>query len=38
VIVQSPCAQRIFQSFLSRPTGPQTACAAHTQASFPIER
>lgn len=38
VIVQSPCAQRIFQSFLSRPTGPQTACATHTQASFPIER
>jgi pimeloyl-ACP methyl ester carboxylesterase len=38
VIVQSPCAQRIFQSFLARPTGPQTACAAHTQASFPIER
>jgi pimeloyl-ACP methyl ester carboxylesterase len=37
VIVQSPCAQRIFQSFLARPTGPQTACAAHTQASFPIE-
>lgn len=38
VIVQSPCAQRIFQSFLARPTGPQTACAAHTQAHFPIER
>jgi pimeloyl-ACP methyl ester carboxylesterase len=38
VIVQSPCAQRIFQSFLSRPTGPRTDCAAHTQASFPIER
>jgi len=38
VIVQSPCAQRIFQSFLARPTGPQTACAAKTQASFPIER
>jgi pimeloyl-ACP methyl ester carboxylesterase len=38
VIVQSPCAQRIFQSFLSRPTAPRTACAAHTQASFPIER
>jgi pimeloyl-ACP methyl ester carboxylesterase len=38
VIVQSPCAQRIFQSFLARPTGPRTACAAHAQASFPIER
>jgi pimeloyl-ACP methyl ester carboxylesterase len=38
VIVQSPCAQRIFQSFLARPSGPQTACAAHTQAFFPIER
>jgi pimeloyl-ACP methyl ester carboxylesterase len=38
VIVQSPCAQRIFQSFLARPTGPQTACAAKTQAHFPIER
>jgi pimeloyl-ACP methyl ester carboxylesterase len=38
VIVQSPCAQRIFQSFLARPTGPQTACAADTQAHFPIER
>lgn len=38
VIAQSPCAQRIFQSFLTRPTGPQTACAAHTQAVFPIER
>ncbi len=38
VIVQSPCAQGIFQSFLARPTGPQTACAAKTQASFPIER
>lgn len=38
VIVQSPCAQRIFQSFLARPGGPQTTCAAHTQAHFPIER
>jgi pimeloyl-ACP methyl ester carboxylesterase len=38
VIVQSPCAQSIFQSFLARPTGPRTACAADTRASFTIER
>lgn len=28
VIAQSPCAQRIFQSFLSRPRSVDTACAA----------
>jgi pimeloyl-ACP methyl ester carboxylesterase len=28
VIVQSPCAQKIFQSFLLRPRSPNTACAA----------
>jgi pimeloyl-ACP methyl ester carboxylesterase len=39
VIVQSPCAQRIFQSFLGRPTDPQTACAAKTiPPPFTIER
>jgi pimeloyl-ACP methyl ester carboxylesterase len=37
VIAQSPCAQRIFQSFLSNPTGPQTACASKTRpAPFTI--
>ena len=30
VIVQSPCAQQIFQSFLSQPRSPKTACAAST--------
>ncbi|HYC80761.1 MAG TPA: alpha/beta hydrolase [Solirubrobacterales bacterium] len=33
VIVQSPCGQRIFQSFLAKPTSPQTACAAKTRPS-----
>ena len=28
VIVQSPCAQQIFQSFLSSPRSPKTTCAA----------
>jgi pimeloyl-ACP methyl ester carboxylesterase len=28
VIVQSPCAQQIFQSFLAKPKSPQTSCAA----------
>jgi pimeloyl-ACP methyl ester carboxylesterase len=31
VIVQSPCAQRIFQSFLDDPRSPRTACAARTK-------
>jgi pimeloyl-ACP methyl ester carboxylesterase len=31
VIVQSPCAQRIFRSFLAKPLDPQTACAAKTK-------
>jgi pimeloyl-ACP methyl ester carboxylesterase len=39
VIVQSPCAQRIFQSFLQQPTAPRTGCAAHVHAApFKIER
>jgi pimeloyl-ACP methyl ester carboxylesterase len=29
VIAQSPCAQRIFQSFLSHPRSVDAACAAH---------
>jgi pimeloyl-ACP methyl ester carboxylesterase len=28
VIVQSPCAQKIFRSFLQRPLSPTTSCAA----------
>ena len=37
VIVQSPCAQKIFQSFLSAPLCPDTACAAETRpAPFTI--
>ncbi len=28
VIVQSPCAQQIFQSFLSSPRSPKTSCAS----------
>jgi pimeloyl-ACP methyl ester carboxylesterase len=31
VIVQSPCAQKIFQSFLATPSSPDTACAAETR-------
>ena len=31
VLPQSPCAQRIFQSFLGRALSPQTACAAKTR-------
>jgi pimeloyl-ACP methyl ester carboxylesterase len=31
VIVQSTCAQEIFQSFLSSPLSPDTACAAQTR-------
>ena len=31
VIVQSPCAQKIFQSFLATPSSPDTACAAGTR-------
>lgn len=30
VIVQSPCAQHIFQSFLSSPRSPDTSCAPRT--------
>jgi pimeloyl-ACP methyl ester carboxylesterase len=30
VIAQSPCAQDIFQSFLSSPLSPDTTCAAAT--------
>jgi len=30
VVVQSPCAQQIFQSFLSRPRSPNTSCAPGT--------
>ncbi|MBV9270672.1 MAG: alpha/beta hydrolase, partial [Candidatus Eremiobacteraeota bacterium] len=30
VIVQSPCAQQIFQSFLARPRSPNTSCAPTT--------
>ncbi|HEY3675069.1 MAG TPA: alpha/beta hydrolase [Candidatus Tumulicola sp.] len=29
VIVQSPCAQQIFQSFLQKPRAPDTSCAAN---------
>ena len=37
VIPQSACAQRIFQSFLTKPLSPQTACAAKTRpAPFTI--
>jgi pimeloyl-ACP methyl ester carboxylesterase len=37
VIAQSPCAQRIFQSFLSKPLSPDVACAAKTRpAPFTI--
>jgi pimeloyl-ACP methyl ester carboxylesterase len=37
VIAQSPCAQSIFQSFLSTPLSPETACAAETRpAPFTI--
>jgi pimeloyl-ACP methyl ester carboxylesterase len=37
VIVQSPCGQRVFQSFLAKPTSPETACAAKTKpAPFTI--
>lgn len=37
VIAQSDCAQDIFQSFLSTPLSPETACAAGTgPASFTI--
>jgi pimeloyl-ACP methyl ester carboxylesterase len=31
VIAQSPCAQAVFQSFLSKPLSPDTACAAKTR-------
>jgi hypothetical protein len=31
VIAQSPCAQSIFQSFLSTPLSPETSCAAETR-------
>jgi pimeloyl-ACP methyl ester carboxylesterase len=31
VIVQSPCAQQIFQSFLQSPRSPKTSCAATLQ-------
>jgi len=31
VIAQSPCAQSIFQSFLSTPLSPETGCAAETR-------
>jgi pimeloyl-ACP methyl ester carboxylesterase len=31
VIVQSPCAQRIFNSFLNAPRAPETACARKTR-------
>ena len=31
VIVQSPCAQKIFESFLANPSSPDTACAAETR-------
>jgi pimeloyl-ACP methyl ester carboxylesterase len=38
VIVQSPCAQAIFQSFLDAPLSPDTACAAETRpAPFAID-
>jgi pimeloyl-ACP methyl ester carboxylesterase len=30
VIAQSPCAQHIFQSFLSHPRSPKTSCAPST--------
>lgn len=30
VVVQSPCAAQIFQSFLSRPRSPNTSCAPRT--------
>jgi pimeloyl-ACP methyl ester carboxylesterase len=30
VIVQSPCGQRIFRSFLAKPFAPNTACAPKT--------
>lgn len=30
VIVQSPCAQQIFQSFLAHPRSPKTSCAPST--------
>jgi pimeloyl-ACP methyl ester carboxylesterase len=37
VIPQSGCAQRIFQSFLTKPLSPQTACASKTRpAPFTI--
>jgi len=37
VIVQSPCGQRIFQSFLSAPMSPDTSCAPKTRpAPFTI--
>lgn len=37
VIVQSPCAQRVFQSFLAKPLAPRTDCAAKTKpAPFTI--
>jgi hypothetical protein len=31
VIVQSPCAQPLFQSFLSAPLSPDTACATEAR-------
>jgi pimeloyl-ACP methyl ester carboxylesterase len=31
VIAQSPCAQRILQSFLAAPMSPNTACAPRTK-------
>lgn len=38
VIAQSPCAQRIFQSFLASPLSPDSACAPTTRpAPFTIE-
>ena len=38
VIVQSPCAQTVFQSFLAAPLSPDTACAAETRPQpFTIE-
>lgn len=38
VVVQSPCAQDIFQSFLDAPLSPDTACAAETKpAPFNVD-
>lgn len=38
VIAQSPCAQRVFRSFLASPLSPETGCAAKTRpAPFTVD-